>query len=262
MRESPSLSLGEQQQVEILRALLRNSRVLILDESTSMLTPKGIEELGALMRRLAEQGLAIIFITHKLKEAVAFGDRISVLKLGRKVGEITPEQLRSRRRSCDHRGHRRDDVRQTQRRSGNDRCRRTGSRRAQALHCLRSATSSCGRGRGNPGLNGVSFTIAAGEVLGIAGIDGNGQKQLAEALAGQLRRRPARSGSDGVELGGLSAGQRRAAGLRYLTDDRLGEGIVGAFPVAINFFLKEVGAPPLWRRGIERRGAIEARAAD
>ncbi|TIU16465.1 MAG: ATP-binding cassette domain-containing protein, partial [Mesorhizobium sp.] len=74
------LSLGEQQQVEILRAMVRNSRLLILDESTSMLTPKGIEELGALMRRLVEQGLAIVFITHKLKEAAAFGDRISVLK--------------------------------------------------------------------------------------------------------------------------------------------------------------------------------------
>ncbi|TIT58820.1 MAG: ATP-binding cassette domain-containing protein, partial [Mesorhizobium sp.] len=89
------LSLGEQQQVEILRAMVRNSRLLILDESTSMLTPKGIEELGALMRRLVEQGLAIVFITHKLKEAAAFGDRISVLKLGRKVGEIPPERFRA-----------------------------------------------------------------------------------------------------------------------------------------------------------------------
>ena len=80
MPRSSELSLGEQQQVEILRALLRNSRLLILDESTSMLTPQGIEELGALMRRLVEQGLAIVFITHKLEEAAAFGDRISVLQ--------------------------------------------------------------------------------------------------------------------------------------------------------------------------------------
>lgn len=116
-------------------------------------------------------------------------------------------------------------------------------------------------GPGHPGLAGISFDIAPGEVLGIAGIDGNGQKQLAEALAGQ---HPA-SGSmrlDGMELGGLSVGQRRAAGLRYLTDDRLGEGIVGGFAVALNLFLKEIGSSPLWSRGFERRGAIEAQASD
>ncbi len=86
-----TLSLGEQQQAEIVRAVMRKSRVLILDEATAMLTPKGAEELGGLMRRLVARGMAVIFITHKLNEALAYGDRITVLRLGRKVGEIGPE---------------------------------------------------------------------------------------------------------------------------------------------------------------------------
>ncbi len=253
-----SLSLGEQQQAEILRAELRGSRVLILDESTSMLTPKGIAELGALMRRLASRGQAVIFITHKLKEAVEFGDRISVLKLGRKVGEIAPEQMKARSEAETIAdavelmfGRRSGDPETVQLRK-----RAETANKAPVID-VRGITLP--PAPGHPGLSGISFSIAPGEVLGIAGIDGNGQKQLAEALAGQI----AVSGAitvDGRDVSGLSVGQRRAAGLRYLTDDRLGEGTVGSFPVAMNFFLKEVGEPPYWARGFERRGAIAARA--
>lgn len=253
------LSLGEQQQVEILRALLRDSRVLILDESTSMLTPSGIEELGALMRRLVERGLAIIFITHKLKEAAAFGDRISVLKLGRKVGEIAPERFKTLgedalvaefvelmfgKRSGDpeivvHSKHPID---------------KDGAP-VLAVRDLTLAPTAVA-----PGLTSISFDIRPGELLGIAGIDGNGQKQLAETLAGQT---PLDGGSillDGAQVEALSVGARRDAGLRYLTDDRLGEGTVGTFPVSINFFLKQIGSPPFWQGGIEQRGRIDQRA--
>ena len=87
------LSLGQQQQVEIIRALWHGGRVLILDEPTSMLTPAGVRELGQVMRRLRDQGVAIIFITHKLREACEFGDRISILRLGRVVGDIPKERL-------------------------------------------------------------------------------------------------------------------------------------------------------------------------
>ncbi|MBX3581092.1 MAG: ABC transporter ATP-binding protein [Rhizobiaceae bacterium] len=252
------LSLGEQQQVEIVRALLRDSRLLILDEATSMLTPKGIAELGALMRRLVERGLAIVFITHKLGEAADFGDRVSVLKLGRKVGEISPERLRSLDRTAlvdeivammfgREAG---DDAVSIPPRAAND----DALLEVRDLHV--SPTGDA------PGLDAISFTIGHGEILGIAGIDGNGQKQLAEALAGQ---RAAERGSvvlAGQTLDGLDVGGRRQKGLRYLTDDRLGEGTVGSFPVSINYFLKQVGEPPLWRSGVEQRGEIGKRAEE
>lgn len=253
------LSLGEQQQVEILRAMVRNSRLLILDESTSMLTPKGIDELGALMRRLVEQGLAIVFITHKLKEAASFGDRISVLKLGRKVGEIPPERFRALGEQEIVSeivelmfGKQKDDPEAVER--------PVRTARAGAAPLLQVTDLAVAATDNAPGLSSISFDIRPGEILGIAGIDGNGQKQLAEALAGQ---RTATSGSvrlDGAAIETLSVGERRRRGLRYLTDDRLGEGTVGTFPVSINFFLKQVGEAPFWRNGVEQRAEIDKRA--
>jgi simple sugar transport system ATP-binding protein len=256
------LSLGEQQQVEILRALLRDSRLLILDESTSMLTPKGIDDLGALMRRLAEKGLAIVFITHKLKEAAAFGDRISVLKLGRKVGEITPERLRSLGE---------DEIvaeiveMMFGARAGGDpeEAQRTARAFPEAVAPLLEVRDlAVPAGSGTPGLSGVSFAVRPGEILGIAGIDGNGQKQLAEALAGQLAASGGTIRLAGDAMDGLGVGERHRKGLRYLTDDRLGEGTVGSFPVSINFFLKQIGTPPFWRNGIEQTAAIDKRAGE
>ncbi len=252
------LSLGEQQQVEILRALLRQSRVLILDESTSMLTPKGIEDLGALMRKLAKQGLAIVFITHKLKEAVAFGDRISVLKLGRKVGEITAEELKSR----DEPTIIAEIVEMMfGRRSGDPEAGRREPRIQPAADPLLEVRGlSLPAASGHHGLKSISFDVRPGEILGLAGIDGNGQKQLAETLAGQRRAVAGSIRLNGAELISKNQAERRAMGLRYLTDDRLGEGTVGTLAVATNFFLKEIGREPLWLRGIEQRRAIASRA--
>lgn len=253
------LSLGEQQQVEILRALIRDSRVLILDESTSMLTPKGIEELGSLMRRLVERGLAIIFITHKLNEAVSFGDRISVLKLGRKVGEIGPDRFKSLDKpelttqivDMMFGGQHSEDEQSFHEP-------RPISRSEPPVLVMDEVTLASTSTA--PGLNAIHLELHAGELLGIAGIDGNGQKQLADALSGQTHIDGGSVTLNGVRIETCSVGERRDAGLRYLTDDRLGEGTVGAFPVSLNFLLKQIGSPPYWHHQMERRGDIDKHA--
>jgi simple sugar transport system ATP-binding protein len=265
-----ALSLGEQQQIEIMRALWRHERLLLLDEPTSMLTPRGVEDLGRMLGRLREQGVALLLITHKLPEAFRFGDRISVLRSGRLAGQIGPDELRSM-----------------------DGSQRTAAALALMFGAASAAPAGLGMlggpheasaragvsrpdpsqppvltvralstsgGRGQTALKHVSLTLWPGQILGIAGVDGNGQQHLAEALAGQ---RAATHGS--IEFRGedVTRGrvpERRQRGIRYVTDDRLGEGTVRTFSVAINLLLKDIGAPPFWRSGITDWAGIHRHA--
>jgi simple sugar transport system ATP-binding protein len=213
------------------------------------------------MRRLRGQGVAIVFITHKLREAYAFGDRISVLRQGRLVGDIAPERLRGMAeedatneiirlmfQGADD-AARVDADAETLVREGHGRRARTEFDRSGAAAIALDNIVT----RAEPGecaLNNVSFSVKPGEVFGIAGVDGNGQKHLAEVLAGQ---RPALSGS--IEVNGKPADHggvpaRRRLGVRYITDERLGEGTVAGHSVATNLVLKEIGAPPFWRDGV------------
>jgi simple sugar transport system ATP-binding protein len=256
-----SLSLGQQQQVEIAKALWRGSRVLILDEPTSMLTPAGVAELANVLVRLKSHGLAIVLITHKLHEAISMGDRISVLRQGRLVGAIDPEELRSR--THDELQERivaimfGADTRAPVVAELADRI--EGHRAARALPdepVLEFDGATVAAQSGEVGMRDVTFAVRPGEIFGIAGVDGNGQRELAEAVAGQ---RPLVGGDvrfAGLSIAGLRVSQRQKLGLRYVTDDRLGEGTVSALPVALNLVLKRIGQAPFWRRGRIRPSAI------
>jgi len=251
------LSLGQQQQVEIMRALWRGEGVLVLDEPTSMLTPQGVQELGQVMRRLADSGVAIVFITHKLREAFAFGDCVSVLRLGRFVGQLPKDRLSTMSESQvtteviqlmfgTSEGHGRDAVTLVGR-GRRGRARRIDRTRPPLL--VMSGVSTTAE-TGECPLRDTSIDVWPGEILGIAGVDGNGQKQLAEVLAGQRRPAGGTMILDGSDLGTRDVAERRRLGVRYITDERVGEGTVAPFSVATNLVLKEIGAPELWRHGI------------
>ncbi len=261
------LALGRQQQVEIIKALWRGSRVLILDEPTSMLTPQAVAELQNVLQRLKPTGLAIVFITHKLHEAVALGDRISVLRQGRVTGTIDHERVRSSspeeleaeivrlmfgeseavaelpELQLEAEGHRPETI----------------SRNDDQVALELSHASARGEGA-QPGIEDVSLTLRLGEVLGVAGVDGNGQRALAEVISGQRRLTHGEVRFLGAPIASLSVAQREKLGLRHVTDDRLGEGIVAGLPVSINLVLKRIGHSPYWRRGTIRRDVIDRQA--
>jgi ABC-type uncharacterized transport system ATPase subunit len=264
-----SLSLGEQQQVEIIKALWRGERVLILDEPTSMLTPQGVKELGRVIARLRANGLAIIFVTHKLNEVIAFGDHVSVLKLGRLAGQIGSSTFRSlspERATAiildlmfdPASEHAPELEREFEGKADLRRVKRVAT---QEPVLELQAVATAGHGR-ELALDNVSLSVRDGEILGIAGVDGNGQRQLAEVIAGQRALAGGRIRFRGIDISAHGAGARQKLGLRYLTDDRLGEATVGSFSVAINLLLKRIGEPPFWRRGFAQRQPILANATD
>jgi general nucleoside transport system ATP-binding protein len=267
------LALGRQQQVEIISALWRGSRVLVLDEPTSMLTPQGVEELQKVLRRLKQQGTAIVFITHKLHEALAIGDRVAILRRGRLAGALTSEQLGSwtveELRAAIVRLMFGEDTagvagaaelsadlaKVEQEQSGLS----TSALDGTTFLELKSVSA---KGEGTePGIEAVSLQVRAGEILGVAGIDGNGQRALAEAIAGQRRVTAGTVELFGVAVNRLSVSARQRLGLRYMTDDRLGEGTVRNLGVALNIFLKRIGEPPFWKWGRIDRRRINAEAS-
>jgi len=266
------LALGAQQQVEIIKALWRGSRVLVLDEPTSMLTPQGVAELGAVLERLKQQGQGVVFITHKLHEALTLGDGITILRQGRIAGTIDSARMRS----TDHEELRDEIVHlmfgaqadvyaeapelQDELAEGHEPTPHRHGGHNEVLLELRNVTAE--GERTELGVDEVSFDLREGEILGVAGVDGNGQRALAEVIAGQ---RPAARGEVllfGAPVERLSVAARQKLGLRYVTDDRLHEGIVGSFPVGINLFLKRIGQPPFWRRGRIQRAVVDARATE
>ena len=235
------LSPGEKQRVEILRSLLRGAQVLILDEPTSVLTPQEAEGLFGVMRELRRSGKSLIFISHKLEEVLSVCDRVTVLRKGKVVGHAPTT------------GATREGLAEMMvGKSVNFERKRGESRAGEALLTVAGLCVTRGGARGSRGLKAlddVNFTLYHGEVLGVAGVAGNGQTELVEVLSGLLAPDAGRMELGGQPLVGTPA-ELFGRGVAHIPEDRIHMGTVPSMSVAENLSLRQYAQPPLSRGGV------------
>ncbi len=229
------LSVGEQQRVEILKALYKGANLIILDEPTAVLTPQEVDDLFATLRRMVAEGHSLIFISHKLGEVMAISDRVTVLRDGKVIGSVKTSEVS--RAELVHMMVGRE-VKELE------------SRRREAGETRLKITALRAQGdQGTEALRGIDLEVRAGEIVGLAGVSGNGQRELAQVLAGM---RPSTAGSvrlNGRELGAASLNERVDAGMAYVPEERMRDGAIGEFTVKENLFLHD-HASKRFRRGI------------
>jgi ABC-type uncharacterized transport system ATPase subunit len=231
------LSVGMQQRVEILKALYQGARILILDEPSAVLTPQEVKELFSVIKSLTAEGLAVAFITHKLEEVVAVADRIIVMRDGRTVGETRPSDT--------------DEVGLARMMVGRDvvlSIEKDPPKPAEPVLVV-DALRVMGD-RGLESLHGVSLTVRAGEIVGIAGVDGNGQRELVESVVGLRRPTSGRIELKGKDITRASAHESIAAGVSHVPEDRHRRGLVLEFDLAENLILGDHNTEPYATRGI------------
>lgn len=241
------LPVGVQQRVEIVKALYRNASILILDEPTAVLTPQEADDLFDIMRELTRRGVSIIFITHKLREVLAIADRITVMRGGKVVGSALPQQVNEQQLASMMVG--RDVLLSV-----------TKTEAKPTDPILQVENLTVRDVRGLPAVRGISLEVRAGEILGIAGVQGNGQTELAEALTG-LRR--AESGSITLAGRSLTNASPRAfteTGLAHIPEDRQKHGLVLGYTVADNMILCDYYKAPFSQAGVLQQSVQDAAA--
>ncbi len=241
------VSVGQQQRVEIIKALYRGAALLILDEPTAVLTPQEVDELFVIMNQMVKDGHALIFISHKLHEVVEISDRVSVLRDGRLMGtrptsETTKQDLANWMvgREVGFAPDRGEAIR--------------GEIRLQLTDV------SCGSDRGTPGLRGVSLDVHSGEILGIAGVSGNGQRELAEAITGLRRVTAGKIALEGEDVTNRLPAELTERMLSYIPEERMRDGMIKDFTVAENMILREHHKQPYSRSGFLNLGEIARRS--
>lgn len=265
------LSLGERQRVEIAKALIAKPRMLLLDEPTSILAPTEISQLFDLLRAVRDQGTSVVLVTHKLHEAIELSDRIVVLRQGAVAGHVerpaaewddgTEDRLLRLMFGGGASSEQATVVPVLPDAPLASEAERviavTADRTHDPLFTVRhlSTPARSGRGRGEPSLRDISLEVQAGMICAVVGIDGQGQRQLAEVLTGHRHANGEITLRDRA-LNGEPASTFAHAGIGYLTDDRQGEGGIGAFSIAMNLILKRQRQRQFSRFGVLRRNAI------
>ncbi len=230
------LPVGMQQRVEILRALYQGGRTLILDEPTALLTPQEVDELYAVLRRLTAGGGTVIFITHKLREVAAVSDRVTVIRRGRTVGTRLTAATTA--------------AELAELMVGREVLLRVARPPARPTEPVLVADGLTVAGeRGGTALSDLSLTVRRGEIVGICGVEGNGQTELVETLAGLRRPDRGRVLLKGHDIAGSGPHGVRLAGLSYIPEDRHGRGLVLAFSLTENVLLGNADDPPFSRGG-------------
>jgi simple sugar transport system ATP-binding protein len=243
-----NLGVGAQQRVEILRALFRGARVLVLDEPTAVLTAQESQELFRVLRTLRDEGTSIVFISHKLKEVLDVSDRVTVLRRGKKIDTVATEGATERSLARLMVG--RDVLLRVEKED-----------RAAGEPLLEVSDLDVTDDRGLPAVRDVSVMVRAGEIVGLAGVDANGQSELIEALTGLRRPDAGRIVVEGRDLAGASAREFIDAGVGHIAEDRHRRGLVLEFSLAENLCLHDYRRPGLSRFGLlsPRRMADRAR---
>ena len=241
------LSVGERQRIEIVRCLLRNPKLLIMDEPTSVLTPQEAETLFTTLRRLAAEGCSILYISHKLDEVRALCDVATIMRQGRVVARCDPREKTTRELASLMIGTDFKPPAERHRQA-------TGAPRLVVDRLSLRATSQFGTA-----LKDISFSVAGGEILGIAGIAGNGQGELMDALSGEiLAPTPASIRLDGSPVGQAGPQARRRRGGCFVPEERNGHGAVAGMSLTENFFLSGQLRGVLARFGLIKRNRTES----
>lgn len=242
-----AISVGMQQRVEIVKTLYRGAEILILDEPTAVLTPQEVKELFDVMRSLTLKGKTIIFITHKLKEVMEVSNRVSVLRHGKIVGNVMTGDTNENELAKMMVG--REVLLRVEKKE---------SKAGEAI--LKVENVHCKNNRNLPALKGVSFEVRKGEVLGIAGVEGNGQSELVEVLTGLRRVTEGRIFINGKDITNSSPGKIKASGIAHVPEDRHKRGLVLDYSVQDNLIMSYHHKMPFSKNGIMNIETIKKHA--